>query len=155
MLRIAAALFAVMCALGSGLAAAAAELPKGHVMLAKTQPKIVLIWDATPAVADLVDAKKSPDDMLRALEANAIEIMAARPEGRPSQGMSIRVVYQRTAALNPAYASATLQGVEKLFTIDAPRADVVKNAHAWKDQLAGGSTPMGLTVTITGKLPGQ
>jgi hypothetical protein len=130
------------------------EAPKGNVMLAKTQPNVVLIWDATPQVVDLVNAKKPNDETLHALEADAFAIMAERAKPA-TETVTIRVVYQRTAEVNKAYVSATLQGVEKLFTMTAPRADVLKNAAAWKSQLAAGATPKGVVVTLTGKLPGQ
>ena len=144
-----------VCAVLACVPASAGEPPKGSIMLAKTRPNVILIWDATPAVIDLVNAKKPADEALHALEADALGIMAARSQGQSAQIVSDSVVYQRIEAVNPKYASATLQGLEKLFTLEAPRADVAKHGRAWKEQLSDGTIPSGVTVTVTGKLPGS
>ncbi|HYW54203.1 MAG TPA: hypothetical protein VE826_09545 [Dongiaceae bacterium] len=148
------ALTGALCVALAGVPAYADDAPKGNVMLAKTQPNVVLIWDATPQLVELLNAKKPSDDTLHALEADALAIMAERAKPA-TETVTIRVVYNRTSEVNKAYVSATLQGVEKLFTMAAPRAEVLKNAAAWKSQLAGGSTPKGVVLTVTGKLPGQ
>src|SRR5260370_11579474 len=74
MLRIV-GMLGVVCAGLACMPASADEAPKGSIMLAKTQPNVILIWDATPAVADLVTAKLPVDEALHALEADAMGIM--------------------------------------------------------------------------------
>jgi hypothetical protein len=68
--------------------AVAADLPGGTVVVARSAPTAVFIWDASPAVGDLVVAQQTGDAGMRALEADALAIMAARaPASRARRGV--------------------------------------------------------------------
>lgn len=134
-------------------AARADTLPKGTVVLAKTSPDALLIWDASPELADMIAAKQPDDQILKTLEADALTILAERAKSLSSGNIALRVVYQRSGAVSPAYGAPTFAGVERLFIMEAKRTDVAPQESAWRSALQSGSTAHGLTVTMTGKLP--
>lgn len=138
---------------GSSVPAFAADTPKGSVLVARTEPDAILIWDATPAVVDLVSAKRGQDAALRTLESDAVAILAERAPQLKASKVSIRIVYQKIGAVNPAYGNATLASVERLATVSAKRDDIVKHAKDYETALTAGNVPSDVTVNVTGKLP--
>ena len=127
--------------------------PKGSIVLAKTSPSALLIWDASPVVADLV-ADKTPDSQaLRLLTADAIELLHERAASLTAKTVELRVVYTRSGAISPAYGAPTFAGVERVMVIDASRADALARADQWKKAARDGAPTPGLTVKITGSMP--
>jgi len=53
-------------------------VPKGTVVVVRSAPNALLIWDASAAVGDLMIARRTGDDGMRELERDGIAIMAAR-----------------------------------------------------------------------------
>lgn len=141
----------VLCALVLALVPAYALAdPPGSVILARAGSTPLVIWDASPAVAGIVQAKTADDRALHDLEVQAADVAVTKFKALPSaKNISVRVVYQRTGAVSATYGSATFTGVENLLTVSANRADALGAAKA----LGSGPLPVAFSVTVTGKLP--
>jgi hypothetical protein len=68
--------------------------------------------------------------------------------------VTVRVIYQKTGAVSPEYGNASLQGVERLFAITYPVANLTTKAPAYAEAFQKGTPPEGVTVATLGKLPG-
>lgn len=125
--------------------------PIGTVVVAKVTGSAVIIWDATPFVAQIVSQKKSNDDGLRATELQALKILLDKAAVlEQAQSVTVDVTYTKSGAVSPAYGSATFAGVEHVFSLTAPRSSLVSNR---KNLEAGGKLPADFKLTISGKLP--
>lgn len=147
---LAAALGVAAC---TAAAVASDDLPKGNVVIAKTHPDAVLIWDATPRVLDLVNTKTLGDAGVRALELDALHVLEARAKTLSAPSVQLRIVYTRTGEMNPLYGTPSFAGVERVAVLAAKRNDILRDGTSWESSLKTGSVPKGLDVTVTGKLP--
>ena len=126
----------------------------GALVVAQTSPTGArLIWDATTYVSDLVTEKIGGDSGMRAIEATALRALADKGKTLSVATLTLSVTYAKTGAVSPVYGSATFAGFEPVLTIVAKRADLAAHAAAWSAQLAIGSIPRGVSVSVTGKLP--
>jgi hypothetical protein len=112
-----------------------------------------LIWDATAYVTQLVSEKIGGERGLHALEATALRALAEKGKSLPATTLTLSVTYAKTGAVSPVYGSATFAGFEPVVTIVAKRAALARHAAAWSAQLANGTVPPGVTVSVTGQLP--
>jgi hypothetical protein len=151
-LKIVAALAACAC-IASGTIVNAEDGPKGTVIMAKAAPKALLIWNASPAVADLVTGNQLGDDGLRELESDGVGILANRASSLKATRMELRIIYEQSGAVSPVYGTATFAGYEHVLTLVAARADIERNAEEWMKEISGGTAPRGLDIVVTGKLP--
>jgi hypothetical protein len=127
---------------------------RGAVIVAQTSPGDArLIWDATDYVTQLVAEKIAGDRGVRAIEATALRALAEKGKTLSATMLTLSVTYAKTGAVSPVYRSATFAGFEPLVTIAAKRAALAEHAAAWSAQLANGTIPRGVTVSVTGKLP--
>lgn len=146
----------VLCVALVGSVASAGPLPPmaGTVIVAQTTADGAhVIWDATPYVAQLVSDKVGGEAGMRAVEATALQALAEKSKDLSGTTLTLSVTYARTGAVSPVYKTATFAGFEQLLTIVAKRSALAEHAAAWKTQLAKGTVPRGLTVSVTGKLP--
>jgi hypothetical protein len=127
---------------------------KGDVFQSKGGEAPFFVWDATPAVVDIVTAKQPRDAALRGLEASALDVLVERePSLKDAKRLTVRVIYQKIGAVNPAYGTATLAGVERLFELSAD-ASAIKSEHSsLSEALAAGKVPSDVRVVVTGELP--
>lgn len=133
---------------------AAAASVAGTVVTAKSGEHALIIWDATPAVAGFVANKQTHDAAMESLESQAMQLAGQRAPSLPgSKTITVRVVYQKIGAVNPAYGTPTFAGVEHVFdlTLDASVAKT-QSADLAK-ALAAGTTPKGVTLQMSGALP--
>ena len=130
-----------------------AETSSGTVVVAKTAPDALFMWDASPVVADLVIAQKAPDAGMRDLEIAAIKILAARAPNMRANQLEIRAGYAATGVVGAAYQAATFANASPLFTIRAKRTDVLAHAKQWESDLAAGRAPKAASIVETGKFP--
>jgi hypothetical protein len=135
------------------LAAPAADQPPGIVIVARRAPTALLIWDASTAVGNLVIARRSGDDGMRALEADAVAIMAAHVPALRAQRIEVRVQYAATGVVGAAYQASTFANATQLATVAAERSLVSSRAVAWQRDLASGRTPHDLSVHVIGAFP--
>ena len=130
-----------------------AETP-GTIIVARTGSDALLLWDATPLVADIVSEKRSRVSALRDLEAQAMQILSARAATMAdAKRLTIRVLYQKTGAVSPVYGTPTLEGVERVFELTAEKDRARKNGTAYSRALSQGRVPPGLHLLQTGDLP--
>jgi len=148
------ALSAALALSSFSIAVRAADLPAGTVVLAKSTPDALLMWDSSPVLAKLVGDKVGEARALATLESDAMLIATERSAGLSSaKTVTVRVIYAMTGAVSPVYNTATFAGVEKLLTIEGTPADLKKNGASYAAQLAQGTVPAAVKVEITGKLP--
>jgi hypothetical protein len=127
---------------------------KGDVFQSKGGDSPFFVWDATPVVVDLVNAKVSRDAALHGLEANSIDLLAERePSLKGAKRLTVRVIYQKIGAVNPAYGTATLTGVEQVFDLSVDASTIVARHKALSKALAAGKVPSGVRIAMTGELP--
>jgi hypothetical protein len=126
---------------------------QGTVILVHGGNAAIFLWNATPYVAQLVVEKTLGDDGMRAMEGTAVTALAAKAPSSTAATVSLRVLYEKTAAVSPAYGGPTLQGMENVMTLTADRKQLTQNATAWATSLQKGSVPSGLKVEVTGALP--
>jgi hypothetical protein len=140
---------------GAARADAPAVRPvSGAVIVTRTSPaEAGLMWDATPYVTQLVNEKITDEPGMRALEATALRALADKGKGLAASMLTLKVTYARTGAVSPAYRSVTFEGFESVVTIGAQRAALARNAAVWSAQLANGTIPKGVRISVTGKLP--
>jgi hypothetical protein len=110
-------------------------------------------WDATPFVVHLVDDHLVGAAGLRALETTALKALAGRTKTSRTRGLVLRVLYQKTGAVNPAYGTPAFAGVETVLTMRATRANLAGHAAQWQTALVQGRIPAGLSIAVTGNLP--
>ena len=140
----------------AGAFATSARPAQGHVVEARaTAASTLFLWDATPYVIALVHDRVLGSAGLRAMEATGATVLAQRAKTARSRNVVLRILYQKTGAVNPAYGAPTFEGVEVVAVLSATSRQVVRNGPAWAVQLAQGRTPKGLTVQILGRLPPQ
>jgi Flp pilus assembly protein TadD len=146
---------ASLFALLAGIASAQPVRPmSGALVVAQTSPAGArLIWDATTYVTDLVSEKIGGDPGIRAIEATALRALAEKSKSLSATTLTLSVTYAKTGAVSPVYGSVTFAGFEPVVTIVAKRAGLAAHAAAWSTQLANGTVPRGVTVSVTGTLP--
>jgi hypothetical protein len=146
--------FVLLCA-GSVRADAPTIRPvSGAVIVTRTTPaEAGLLWDATPYVTQLVSENITDERGMRAIEATAVRALAEKGKSLAAPALTLKVTYARTGAVSPVYRSVTFAGFEPVVTIGAKRAALAKHADAWSIQLANGTIPKELHVSVTGKLP--
>jgi hypothetical protein len=133
----------------------AAGLPKGNVIVARSMPSALLIWDASAAVADLVIAQNSGDDGMRALESDAIAIMAARAPRLHAERIELRVQYAAGGIVGAAYQAGTFANQTPLLILKTKRLLALSRATQWLGDVAAQRRPAGLEVRTTGQFPHQ
>jgi hypothetical protein len=137
------------------LASAAAPALEGKVILTRVSADALVVWDATDRVVTLETAKTPMADIAQTLEAESATAAVSMLDSLGSaKTVTVRVVYQKTGAVSPEYGNASLQGVERLFAITYPIANLAAKAPGYADAFHKGTTPSGVTVTTLGKLPG-
>lgn len=140
------------------LPAFAADSVKGTVIIARATGHALMLLDSTRELTDLAAKKTLPADEVRSIEADAVRAMVSNRKAfaKRTATVSVRVIYQHTGAVDPRYGTPTLEGVERLMTLEAPLGSIARNASRWLQDIAAGRTPGdGLHVTIEGKVPGQ
>ena len=132
----------------------AADLPEGTIVLAKTTPDALVLWDSSPVLAKLLADRAGETAALAALESDAMLIATQRSTAlTSSKTLTVSVIYSKTGAVSPVYNTPTFAGVEKLLTVSGSPADIAKNGAAYATELSQGTVPPAIRVTVTGKLP--
>jgi len=126
----------------------------GTVVVAKTGPAPLLLWDATTLITQVVQNKQPREAALRDLESQAMQILGQHARGlKHVKFLTIRVLYQKTGAVSPIYGTATFEGVERVFELTAFSKDARAHAKELADAIARGTIPRGVRLSVTGALP--
>lgn len=148
------ALLFLFNAIGLASALTAVRPVAGQVIEARASASQTLyMWDATPYVIGLEHDRLSGSAGLRALEQTAVQALVERARNAHSKTLAMRVLYQKTGAVNPAYGTPTFAGIENVFTLSAARSAIATHKNDWISALGKGLIPAGLQIQITGKLP--
>jgi hypothetical protein len=136
-----------------GASGVTAEQPRGTVVVARSAPTALFIWDATPAVGDLVVAQQTGDAGMRALEADAVAILAARAPASHARRLEVRVQYDATGIVGAAYNAATFADATPLVVVASDRSAIIAHADAWQRDLASGRMPRALSLRVLSAFP--
>jgi hypothetical protein len=138
--------------LSLGSLASAGPLPKGTVIVSKTAPTAVLLWDATPALTELTAAHTSDGDKFKSLEEDAVKILVDRAASLSADTVELHILYAKTN-MGAEYGDPTMDEKEKLVVLTAKRSTIAPSSGAWLQGIAKGGPTGGLKIDVTGKLP--
>lgn len=124
------------------------------IVVAKRSGHAIVVWDASPEVKTALE-KKTPDEQIsNDLETAAVRILMDQAKTlTAASDIRVKVVYDRTGDVSPAYKASTFSGIEHLLYVSAPRASATGKTAAWTADLDRGKVPDGVTVEVTGKYP--
>ena len=129
-----------------------ASAPK--TVIAKAGTNALILVDATSQVADIARNHVPHDQAMTQLEGIALQAMRDESAKLPhSSTITARLLYDKVAEVNPAYGVATYSGAEKVFDMTAQRTELAAHYDAYAKQIAGGTVPSELKLTVTGVLP--
>lgn len=137
----------------STFGAARADMPQGTVVVVRTAPVAMLVWDASPAVGALVVARSTGDDGMRALESDGVSILAARAGRLRANRVELRIQYSGTGVVGAAYQASTFANATQLLVLAAPRALIAARSRNWLAAIAAHRAPAGLDVHAVGAFP--
>jgi hypothetical protein len=127
----------------------------GNVVVARASGDALVIWDASPEVAELVTSR-TPDDRAGArLQRDALRVAAdslSKVESSASS-LTVRIIYSKSGAVSPVYGAATFAGVERYATVQLPFKDAQADRDHWKSLDAKAPLPKWIEVKVTGQLP--
>jgi hypothetical protein len=132
---------------------AGADVPKGTVVVVRSAPNALLIWDASAAVGDLMIARRTGDDGMRALESDGVAILAARAARMTAGRFELRIQYAATGIVGAAYQASTFANATQLLVLTAARPAIGARSRAWLADIAAHRAPNGLGVRVVGQFP--
>jgi hypothetical protein len=136
-----------------GMPAMSATAPKGTVVVARVAPTGLLIWDASPAVGDLMIARQTGEPGMRMLAADALDVLVAHAPSMTANSIAVRVQYVPTGVVGAAYNAQTFAAATPLMIVTAGRTALLKHASAWRTAVLAGQTPAGVSIERTGAFP--
>jgi len=135
-------------------AAADTATPGPKAIIARTGTSALILLDVTTAVADATKNHAPPAQTMAQLETLALQTLRTESDRLPnSTTLTVRVLYDKIAALNPAYNVATYAGAEKVFDMTVSRQALLSQYDQLVSQLAKGTVAAPLKVDVTGELP--
>ena len=138
-------------------AASGADEPavSGHIVLARATDEALVIWDASPVIADVVKGKLSDDDANKLVAHDALKVLAMQQPNvdKGAKSITIRIVYSKTGAVSPYYGNTTFAGIERYATLSTAAGDVATDKNNWKELGDSAALPSFLPFTVIGKLP--
>jgi hypothetical protein len=132
--------FALACPRGAGA--------EGDVILAATQPDVVLVWKTNATIAESIQQHLSGEALTRRMLAHGEALMVAHAAPDSAGRVILKLVYFHDGGLDPSYKIETVAGIDRIGSLEARAADLRAHAAAWQRALAAGKTPPGLTVTL-------
>lgn len=147
----AAATAALICVTAVGSVAAA----PGSLVLARGGQTPLYIWDASNVIARAVGGSDDSDHVMRTIASHALDAVAEKlPARGDAKEITVSVIYAKTAAVNPAYGTATMESVERLMTIVCNGKTLSQRGmRAAAQDAAAGRTTNGVQLKVTGALP--
>lgn len=149
--------FSLVLGLGA-MPALARDAAGEKIVLARAEGDALVLWDASDLVTQIV-ADRDPDPVANALlERGALRAAAqALPQLKGAKTIAVRVIYQRTGAVSPAYGAATFAGVERYALLTISAADAASDKGKWREAGTAntGPLPANVTFAITGALPAR
>ncbi len=127
----------------------------GSFIVAKRQPEALVIWDSQPTIVQIVTDKLADADANKLLQRQALEVLAAAADRvKSARTVTVRIVYSKTGAINPAYNAATFVGIEKYAEVTLDQSQITSDAEHWKEAAkTNGALPSFSQLKIIGALP--
>ena len=146
------ALVFVLVTLFASTAVAGGE---GNVIVARVSNDALVIWDATNDVARIVHDKLSEKTANESLTREGLRILASRISfiSKSSWRVTLRIVYKKTAAVNSAYGTPTLAGVEKYAVVVLDPKDAFRDRNNWMKLAPNAPIPAWVRFKVIGRLP--
>jgi hypothetical protein len=145
--------FAIAALLASPAAADTAT-PGPKAIIARAGTSALILLDVTTTVADATKSHTPHDQTMTQLETLALQTLRTESDRLPHSAMlTARVLYDKIAALNPAYNVATYAGAEKVFEMTISRQALLSQYDALAAQIAHGTVTAPLKIDVTGELP--
>jgi len=140
--------FALSLALALDLACARGAGAEDDVILAATEPDVVLVWKTNATIAASIAQHVAGEELARRMLARAETLMAAHAEPDSAGRVILKLVYFHDGGPDPSYKIETVAGIDRIGSLEAGAADLRAHAAAWQHALASGKTPTGLKVTL-------
>jgi hypothetical protein len=123
--------------------------------VARSSGDALLLWDASSEVSAIVSTKLSDDDANARLKRDAIRVLAASVENvsKDARSVTIRVLYNKTGAVSPAYGAATFAGVERYAEMTLSGAAFFQDRDHWRESADRTAYPRWLAFRVVGSLP--
>jgi len=127
---------------------------KGNIVTAKSGAAALILWDATPEVAQAVSDQTPPSALMLELERQALQILRDKSEALShSSTLTIRVLYEKIGAVSPVYNTPTFGGDERLFELTVPRQALFTQYDKLAAAAARGEFDAPAQLNVTGTLP--
>jgi hypothetical protein len=134
--------------------AVADTTPAPTAIIARAGTSALILFDVTNAVVDATRNHTPHDQTMTHLEMLALQTLRSESGKLPnSTTMTVRVLYDKVADLNPAYNVATYAGAEKVFDMTISRPALLSQYDNLAAQLAQGTVAAPLKLDVTGELP--
>ncbi len=134
--------------------AAAETKPAPKAIIARAGTSALILLDVTNAVVDATKNHSPHDQTMTQLETLALQTLRTESDKLPNSAtLTVRVLYDKIADLNPAYNVATYAGAEKVFDMTISRQALLSQYDKLSEQLAHGTVAAPLKVDVTGELP--
>ncbi len=145
---------AILCTLAAVTRAAAQSTPAPDVVTVRASGAALLIYDATPDVRSILQAKLSDADANARLAHDAVlAVAASKSVLHDVTSLTVRVVYTKLGEFNPEYNAVAFAGVERYALLTISGSDYKAN----RDKLAsipdGSPLPAWLQFKVIGRLP--
>ncbi len=143
------AAFACVLALGVFPGTAPADDTTPGLIVARTRPVLVLLWNTNAAVT-AAPADEHGDALVRDIVAQAAQIVADHAKTAPSEAKTIELdlLYARPGGMDPRYNVDTLASIARVGHLVARLPDALADGAAWPAAIRDGRTPKGLHVTL-------
>ena len=144
--------FAIVLALALPTSARADDAT--HVVVADTSATAVLIWNATPVVAQIVTDRANDPVANERLERGALRAIATSLKVLVrAKTVTVRILYDKTGAVSPVYGDPTFAGVERYATITFAAARGRASASKWRGLRDTDALPPWVAFHVIGTLP--
>ena len=128
--------------------------PAPKAIIARAGASALILLDVTNTVADATKNHTPQAQTMTQLETLALQSLRTESDKLPNSAtLTVRVLYDKIAALNPAYNVATYAGSEKVFDMTISRQALLSQYDNFAAQLARGTVAAPLKVDVTGELP--
>jgi hypothetical protein len=123
-------------------------------VLARTADDALAIWDSTPEMIAIVNAKLSDADAKTRLQHDAVHVLAeVQPKLTAAKTITLRIIYSKTGEVSATYGTPTFAGVERYATMKVKASDVAADRDKWKELGDSAALPTWMQFDVIGELP--
>ncbi len=116
---------------------------ESDVILAATEPDVVLVWKTNATIVESIQEHLSGEALTRRMLAHGEALMAAHATPDSAGRVILKLVYFHDGGPDPNYKIETVAGIDRIGSLEARAADLRAHADAWQRSLAAGKTPNG------------